>query len=117
MRNFMLLLLVAGLLWACDLFSSDEQYHKQMMDVAQRAADCEEMILHQAVGPEGGYSDTLDDLLRFDATLTDDPQIAIAFGPMTGSGYSFAVRRKGVSAAVVCTAADGCRLSADDDKN
>lgn len=101
---------VAGLLWACDDLSSGERYHKQLLDVARRAADCEELVLHHALRPEAGYTSSLDDLLRFDASLTDDPQIDIRFGPFSASGYSFTVHHRGVDAEAVCTAADGCRL-------
>jgi type II secretory pathway pseudopilin PulG len=93
----------------CRAAREKREAQERLLATAQQAADAQELRLHHAPGPEPQYADNLDDLLRYEPTLTDDPTVTFEFGSVTG-GEGLVVRRAGDAMHVRCPAADTCRF-------
>jgi hypothetical protein len=92
----------------CNKFAPREPAPVKLMPVAEKAATAEEMLYQHAATGEAHYANSLDELLAYDPSLTDDPQITFQFDAVS-EGYRFHVRRGATGPQVVCEPESGCR--------
>lgn len=95
---------------ACDDLCLPEETDEYLLQMAQRAAYCQEMYLNNSPGPQAGYAPSVQDLFACDPSLTADPQLVFSLLETGTSGYLLVVFRRGRDAKVVCNAKAGCWL-------
>jgi hypothetical protein len=93
----------------CNKAASPDPAADDLLLRAQQAAVAEEMLWQNAPGGEARYADSLDELLAYDASLTDDPQITFQFDAVN-EGYRFRVYRRANGPRVVCEPEAGCKV-------
>jgi len=92
----------------CSKAASPDPAADDLLLRAQKAAVAEEMLWQNAPGGEAHYAGSLDELLEYDASLTDDPQITFQFDAVN-EGYRFRVYRGANGPQVVCDQEAGCK--------